>query len=147
LQADCQDFLDATSVLFTAKSLPADAPGQLKFAVSIDPSGLTLAPLGDGSHQLNASVAVCTFNEKGWPLQLMNYPINRMLDTKAYSSLLNGGSVRQSIFVPAPKPAAVRLMVQDVASGRLGSVHIDTNDLFNETSASGQGTPQQAQPH
>jgi len=142
LQADCQDYLDATSVLFTAKSLPADSPGQLKFSVSIDPSGLTLAPLGDGSHQLNVSVAVCTFNEKGWPLQLMNYAVNHKLDTNQYNSLLNGGSVRQSIFVPAPKPAAVRLMVQDVASGRLGSVHIDVDNLSKETSASGQAAPQ-----
>jgi len=147
LQADCQDFLDATSVLFTAKSLPADSPGQLKFAVSIDPTGLTLAPAADGSHLLNVSVAVCTFNEKGWPLQLMNYPIDRKLDPSQYNSLLSGASVRQSIFVPAPKPAAVRLLVQDVATGRLGSVHIDLDDVFNAASAPGQSTPQQAQPH
>jgi hypothetical protein len=108
---------------------------------------LTLTPLGDGSHQLNVSVAVCTFNQKGWPLQLMIYPVNRKLDDGQYNSLLNGGSVRQSIFVPAPKPAAVRLMVQDVASGRLGSVHIDVDNLSKEASASGQATPQQAQPH
>jgi hypothetical protein len=145
LQADCQDFLDATSVLFTAKSLPADSPGQLKFAVSVDPSGLTFAPTADGSHQLNVSVAVCTFNEKGWPVQLMNYAINRKLDAGQYNSLLKGASVRQSIFVPAPKPAAVRLMVQDVSSGRLGSVHIDVDNKPAAPAAAAAAKPQAPQ--
>jgi VWFA-related protein len=140
LQADCEDYLDATSIIFTAKSLPADSPGQLKFGVSIDASGLTLAPAAGGSHLLNVSVAVCTFNERGWALKLMNYPLERKLDMQQYDSLLTGASVQEAIFVPGPKPAAVRLLVKDVASGRLGSIHIDIDDRFKEAAETGRGT-------
>jgi VWFA-related protein len=134
LQADCEDYLDATSVVFTAKSLPADQPGQLKFGVSIDPAGLTLTPTADGNHLLNISVAVCTFNEKGWALKLMTYPVERKLDDKEYNWLLKNGSVQQTIFVPAPKPAAVRLLVRDGASGHLGSIHINIDDTSRSPS-------------
>jgi VWFA-related protein len=128
LQADCEDYLDATSVVFTAKSLPADQPGQLKFGVFIDPAGLTLTPTNDGNHLLKVSVAVCTFNEKGWALKLMTYPVERQLDDKEYNWMLKDGSVQQTIFVPAPKPAAVRLLVRDAASGHLGSIHIKVDE-------------------
>ena len=128
LQADCEDYLDATSVVFSARSLPADQPGQLKFGISIDPSGLTLMPSADGNHLLNLAVGVCTFNEKGWALKLMTYPVERKLDDKEYNSLLKDGSVQETIFVPAPKPASVRLLVRDSASGRLGSLHINLDD-------------------
>jgi VWFA-related protein len=128
LEAECGDYLDATSVIFNAESVPADTPGQLKFALSIDPTALTLAPTADGKYEMKLAVAVCTFNEKGWPLQLMNYPIERKLDAKEHDSLLASGSVEQTIFVPAPKPAAVLLMVKDIASGHLGSIHINVDE-------------------
>jgi len=126
-EAECGDYLDATSVIFNAASVPADAPGQLKYDLSIDPTALTLAPTSDGGYQMKLAVAVCTYNDKGWPLQVMNYPIDRKLDAQQHDSLLANGSVEQAIFVPAPKPASVLLMVKDIASGHLGSIHINVD--------------------
>jgi hypothetical protein len=40
-----------------------------------------------------------------------------------------------SISVPAPRPAAVRLFVKDIASGKLGSVYIKTDDLVAQAPA------------
>jgi VWFA-related protein len=129
LEAECDDYLDATAVIFTARSLPADSPGQLKFGVSIDPTALTLAPTSDGGYEIKLTVAVCTYNDKGWALKLMSYPIDRKLSAGQHDSLLANGSVEQAIFIPAPKPAAVRLLVKDNVSGHLGSIHIDVAEM------------------
>jgi len=129
LQSDCDDFLDATSVTFTAKNLPSDAPDQLKFSLAVDPGPLTFAATPDGGRQLNLDVAVCTYNEKDWPLKLMSYPIHLKLTAQQYDGLMGTGKLTDTIRVPGPKPAALRLMVKDVSTGKLGSVYIKTGDL------------------
>ena len=135
MQKDCGVLLNATGIAFTATSQPADAPGQLKFALAIDPSTLTLTPTPDGKHVVDVEVGVCTFDRKGWPEKLMAYPLGANLDEKAYNTLITGGRLRDSIFVPGPKPAAVRLLVKDVPSGRLGSIYIQTEDKTAAPSA------------
>lgn len=134
LQSECEDYLDATSVIFTARSMPADKPGELRYSISIDPTALTMAPTSDGGYEMKLALAVCTFNQKGWPLQLMNFPIDRKLDARQHDSLLANGSVEQAILVPGPKPEAVLLMVKDVASGRLGSIHVKVDETAQGSS-------------
>jgi VWFA-related protein len=129
LQSDCDDYLDATSITFTAKNLPSDSPGQLKFSLAVDPAPLTFSPTADGGRQLNLDVAVCTYNEKDWPLKLMSYPVNLKLTPQQFNGLMTTGKLTDTIFVPGPKPAALRLMVKDVSTGKLGSVYIKTGDL------------------
>jgi VWFA-related protein len=129
LQSACEDVLNATAVAFRASSLPPDSPEQLKFSLSIDASALTLAPTSDGGREADLSVAVCTFDANGSPLKLMSYPVAIKLDAKKYGALAATRSLSGSIFVPGPKPAAVRLLVMDVASGGLGSIYIKTDDL------------------
>jgi len=128
LQSACQDYLNATSIFMAAKRLPADSPEKLKFYLMANLSALTLAPLNDGSHELNLTMAVCTFDQKGEPLQLMSEPVNRKFDAKEYQSLLAAGGFAHILSIPGPKPAAVRLIVKDIPSGRLGSVHIKVDD-------------------
>jgi VWFA-related protein len=128
MQKDCSELLNATGIAFTARSLPADAPEQLKFSLEIDPSALTFTPATDGKQVLDLQVGVCTFDRNGWSQKVMAYPLRAGLDEKAYSMLVNGGKLRDAILVPGPKPAAVRLLVKDVASGRLGSIYIQTDE-------------------
>jgi len=135
MQKDCGELLDATGIAFTARSQPADAPGQLKFSLEIDPSALSFTPTPDGKQVLDVEVGVCTFDRKGWSQQLMAYPLHFGLDENAYKTLINGGKLRDSIFVPGPKPAAVRLLVKDIPSGRLGSVYIQTEKNLTSTAA------------
>ena len=47
-QATCEDPLEATSILLTAKTLPPDSPGGLKFNLNIHASTLTFSPTTDG---------------------------------------------------------------------------------------------------
>jgi VWFA-related protein len=143
LQSDCDDFLNATSVTFTAKSLPSDAPGDLKFSLVVDPAAVTFAPTADGAHQLHLDVAVCTYNRKDWPINLMNYPVNMKLTAQQFNSVMSTGKLTDTIRVPGPEPAALRLMVKDVTTGKLGSVYIKTGDLMAQSTASSGNQTQQ----
>jgi len=93
---------------------------------------------------MRLAVAVCTYNEKQWPLNLMNFPLNLELDTKQFEMLTNAGRLSDSISVPGPRPAAVRLLVEDVASGKLGSIYIKTSDAVAAAGAGVAADRQQA---
>ncbi len=136
MRNDCDDLLNATGIVFTAKSLPADAPGELKFSLEINPSTLTFTPTLDGRQEMNVELGVCTFDRKGWSQKLMAYPLHLGLNQKAYHTLIDGGHLRNFIYVPEPKPAAVRLMVKDIPSGRLGSIYIQTDRIAEARSQS-----------
>lgn len=135
LQSDCDDYLNATAIAFMAKTTRSEKSDDLKFSLLIDSAGLTVTPTADGRHQLNVALAVCTYNEKGWPVRLMNYPVNLKLSGWQYNQLTATGRLLDSISVPGPRPAAVRLFVKDIASGKLGSVYIKTDDVVAESSA------------
>lgn len=126
LRKECGDLLNATGIVFSAKPISPHAQKHLRFRLLIDPSDLTFTPTPDGRQMLNLEVAVCTYNERGWSQKLMAYPLNLRLNTKAYKTLVKGGHLMDSIYVPGPKPSAVRLLVKDVPSGKLGSIYIPT---------------------
>jgi VWFA-related protein len=128
LQSDCGDYLDATSVTFLAKNVQSDSPDQIKFSLLINTVPLTFAPTVDGGHNLNLDVAVCTYNEKHWPLKLINYPVKLKLNEQQYETAMSTGKLADTIRVPGPKPAALRLIVKDVATGKLGSIYIKTGE-------------------
>ena len=128
LQSDCEDYIDSTAIQFSAKSLPPDAQGALRFALTIDAAPITFALAPDGGHVMHLAVAACTYNEKGWTLKLMSFPADRKLDAKQFQILANTGRLSDMISVPGPRPAAVRLLVKDVPTGRLGSIYIKTAD-------------------
>lgn len=127
-QAACEDYLNATSIFFAAKSLPPDSPEKLKFYLMVNTAALTLIPTSDGGRNLNIVVAVCTFDKKGSPLQLMSEPVNRKLSASEYQSLTAVGGLSHVVTIPGPKPVSLRLLIKDIPSGRLGSVQIKVED-------------------
>jgi VWFA-related protein len=135
LESACGDFLDATAILIAAKRLPGESAESLKFHLVANLNALTLAPMPDGGHELNVIVAACTFDKEGSPVQMMTEAVNRKFDAKAYQSLTAAGGFAHVVYIPGPKPAAVRLMVKDLPSGRLGSVHIKLDDTAGATPA------------
>jgi hypothetical protein len=100
---------------------------------------VTFSPNSDGSHQLNLAVGVCTYNQKGWAVNLMNYPVNIKLSPQQIETVNKTGKLTDTVRVPGPKPAAIRLLVKDVTTGRLGSIYIKTNDLAAAPPASPEG--------
>ena len=124
MQKDCGDLLNATGIAFTAKVMPPDEKGRPVLRLAIDPANLTFIPTPNGEQRINVEVGVCTFNRRGWKQRLMAYPMKASLNEKTYNSLMAGGHVVDSIYVPGEKPSAVRLIVKDVPSGKMGSVYI-----------------------
>lgn len=135
LQAACEDYLNATSILFAAKILPPDSPENLKFYLAIDPTSLTFVPTQDGGEDLKINVAVCTFDKAGKPLHLMRDPIDRTFSAKEYNTLLALKGLPHIVSIPGPKPAAVRLLVKDFASGRVGSINVRVENLEHPATA------------
>ena len=126
MQNDCGDLLNATAIAFSAKTLPSKTKGRLVFQLKIDPSALTFILAPNGEQILNLEVGVCTYNRRGWTQHLMAYPLSVGLGAEAYSTLVNGGHLLDAIYVPKPAPSAVRVIVKDVISGKIGSIYIRT---------------------
>jgi VWFA-related protein len=127
--AACEDYLDASSILLTAKSIAPDSPDKLKFYLTMRASDLTIAPSTAGGHDLDIVVAVCTFDEKGWPVHMMSDNIHRTFNDGEFQSLESLGALPHILSIPGPKPVSVRLLVKDVPSGRLGSIYINVAGL------------------
>lgn len=128
-QAACEGYLGSTSIVFAATKIPPESPGQLRFYLDIEPSLLTLTPTSDGGREVNIQVAACTFDRKGKPLELMSQPIHQKLTAKEYESISKNG-LPHVVEIPPPAPAAVRLVVKDVPSSRIGSVHINLEQVI-----------------
>jgi hypothetical protein len=133
--AACEDYLDASSILLTAKSIPPDSLDRLKFYLTMRASDLTMEPTSAGGHDLDIVVAVCTFDEKGWPVHFMNDTIHRTFGAGEFHSLEALGALPHILSIPGPKPVSVRLLVKDVPSGRLGSLHVNIAGLASTDEA------------
>lgn len=128
LQAACRDPLNATGVFFAVRSLPSKSADRLNFGLTINVSALTFVPMTDGGQEMNVDVAICNYDKKDSPLQLLRYPDDRKLTLSQYDALISLGGLRETIFVPGKRPAAVRFVVEDIASGRIGSVYMNIGD-------------------
>ena len=122
-QAACDDYLDATSIFIAAKRLPADSQGQLKFYMTINTSALTASETSHGGRDLHFTIAACSFDRQGRAQQLISEDIHHEFTKAEYQSLLTNG-LPHNVAIPGPQPAALRLLVKDIPSGRLGSVGI-----------------------
>jgi hypothetical protein len=123
-EAACGDLLTATSVLVVARAYPPDQPGEVKYFMVIDSKMLTLAPTDAGAHQLDLDLAVCTLDRNRKPLQFLEDHVRQQLSDKEYPSVASHGVTHVVQFLPKSETAAVRLVVRDAASGRLGSLDI-----------------------
>jgi VWFA-related protein len=123
-EAACGDLLTSTSVLVLAEPLPPDQPGQAKYFMAIDAKMLTFTPLDGGIHEMRLDLAVCTLDRAGKALQYLQDHVQQQLAEKDYATTNARGVSHVIQLPPKPDTARVRLVVRDVASGRLGSVDI-----------------------
>jgi VWFA-related protein len=121
-QVACDDLLTSTALLVFAKSIPADQPGKAKYFLAIDPKQLAFAPTDEGGRKLSMTIAVCTFGQKGNPLQYFTERSERKLGQKEYASLT---ALPHTVQFPLdPGVSRLRVVVQDSLSGVMGSVNI-----------------------
>lgn len=127
-QAACEDYLDATSIFIAAKRLPGDSPDQLKFYMTINTSALAAPETNHGGRDLHFTIAACSFDREGQAQQLISEDIHHEFTKAEYQGLLQNG-LPHVVSIPGPRPAAVRLLVKDLPSGRLGSVGIKLENV------------------
>ena len=129
-QVACQDYLTSTSVLLVAKQYPAEKPGEGKFYTAVYPTTLTFVLQDDGSRKLDLTYAVCAFDRSGKPLQFMHQDFEAKLTDKQYGEIQSQyGFPHIMIFPIAPGTSRLRLLVRDLASGRMGSVNVPYSEL------------------
>jgi len=73
---------------------------------------------------------------------LMRDPIDLTFSAKEYNTLVALKGLPHIVSIPGPKPAAVRLLVKDLASGRVGSINVRVESLEHPPSAEPQSDAQ-----
>jgi VWFA-related protein len=122
-RAACEDPLTSSAILLMAKSIPTDKDGAAKYFLAIDPHMLTFTPPEAGSRELVTSIAACTFDKTGQPLQYLQKDSVATLNDQQFAAASH--AITQTFeFAPTPGVARVRLLVRDSESGRIGSVDI-----------------------
>lgn len=122
-QAACEDPLTSTAVLIMAKPIDPDEAGAAKYFLAIDSHMLSFVPQPAGGRELGISVAACTFDKTGQPLQYLQKNSLAKLNEQQFT-VASHGITQTFQFSPKPGVARVRLLVRDSASGRIGSVDI-----------------------
>jgi hypothetical protein len=136
-RAACEDPLTSTAVLLMAQAIPPDQPGAAKYFLAIDPHMLTFTPPNAGVRGLGISVAACTFDKTGKPLQYLQKNSLAKLNAQQFAATTH--AVAQTFqFEPKAGVARVRLLVRDSISGRIGSVDIP----YSQTSPNAASKPE-----
>ena len=106
-----------------ARSIPPDEAGAAKYFLAIDARMLSFTPRDAGIRELGISVAACTFDKTGQPLQYLQKNSLAKLNEEQFT-VASRGITQTFQFSPKPGVARVRLLVRDSASGRIGSVDV-----------------------
>lgn len=141
-RAACEQQLDSTSILLTAKCMRPNSPDAMKLLLNIGTSTLTFTPLESGASEVNLQLAVCTFDKKGKGGQFMSIPFNRTLNANELRRVATTG-LEDMAAIPGPEPASLRLAVMDVPSGRIGTLRIDSGGTGSNPTAT---IPRHAEP-
>jgi hypothetical protein len=84
-----------------------------------------MCPQADGTRELSLKFAVCAFDGKGEPLQFVHQDYEAKLTEKQYAEIQTQHGLPHTIVItPPPGTASVRLLVQDMATGQMGSVNL-----------------------
>jgi VWFA-related protein len=122
-RAACEDPLTSTAILVMAQPIPPDQAGAAKYFLAIDSHMLTFTAPAEGVRELGISVAACTFDKTGQPLQFLQKNSLAKLNDQQYT-VASHGITQTFQFTPKSEIARVRLLVRDSVSGRIGSVDI-----------------------
>jgi VWFA-related protein len=124
-RAACRDLLISTSIVLVARAMPGDQPDTSKYFLAIDTGTLTLPFADGGGHNLSLTVAVCSFDKTGNPLQYLQENVATKLSDQQYTAIMARHGLTHVVSLqPKPEAARVRLLVRDVFSGLMGSVEV-----------------------
>jgi len=124
-KAACWDLLTSTSVLLATKELPQEQPGSRKYFLSVDTGSIGVDTSPDGAPRFELQFAACTFDKSGKPLQFWHDSISQDLTSKQYAGVESHHGYPHILAVsPAANAIAVRFLVRDLTTGRVGSVNV-----------------------
>jgi VWFA-related protein len=124
-RAACHDLLISTSIVLMARALPVDQPERSKYFVAIDTGSLTLPAADGGGHNISLTVAACSFDKTGTPLQYLQENVGTKLTDQQYNAVVARHGVTHVVVLQSkPEVTRVRLLVRDVFSGLMGSVEV-----------------------
>ena len=127
-RAACEDPLTSTSILLMTQVIPPDQPGATKYFLAIDSRMLTFTQPEAGTHELGISIAACTFDKTGQPLQYLPTNSVKKLNDQQFATAARRITLPFQ-FIPKPGVVRVRLLVRDSVSGRIGSVDIPFQEI------------------
>ena len=122
-RAACEDPLTSTAILLMTQAIPPDQPGAAKYFLAIDSRMLTFMQADAGNHKLGFSLAACTFDKTGQPLQYLQKNSVEKFNEQQFATASRKIALPFQ-FMPKSGVARVRLLVRDSVSGRIGSVDI-----------------------
>ena len=134
-QAACGDLVGATSVLVMAEAMAPEHPGQARFFLAIDPTTITFPSSQAGDRELLLSLAFCTFDSTGKPLQYSHQNLDEKLTSQEYAAISSHGISHPVAFTPDPAAARVRLLVRDRVSRHMGAVDLPYSAPANAPAA------------
>ena len=144
-RAACEDPLTSTAILVMAKAIPPDEAGAAKYFLAIDPRMLTFTGSEAGTRELGISVAACTFDRTGQPVQYLQKNSVTKLNDPQFA--VASHAITQTFqFAPKSGIHRVRLAVRDAMSGRIGSVDIPYQEAGHAVSAAAPVVPAPAKP-
>jgi VWFA-related protein len=144
-RAACEDPLASTAVLLMVKAITPDEAGAAKYFLAVDSRMLTFTQPEAGNHELGMSIAACTFDKTGQPLQYLQKNSAAKLNEQQFAAASH--AITQTFqFAPKSGVARVRLLVRDSVSGRIGSVDIPYAEASDSAPAATPAVPAPARP-
>ena len=108
-------------VHFQFSRTPADAADSTKFVIKLDPSSVSWTTLPNGDRRVVVMEAVAALSAKNRPIGLVVKKLELVQEKERLQTIANS-PVTLTISATLPKETArVRLLVRDIASGRVGT--------------------------
>jgi VWFA-related protein len=123
--------IEATTIGLTAKVRPSDVAGadRLNVLLRFNPRDLSFQQL-DANWIANAEVVYAQIDETGKVVDTPNANLKMNFTSERYEELKQSG-ISYTTDVPINRRAAdLRIILRDIGSGEIGSVHIPLNDYF-----------------
>lgn len=127
--------LPATDAQFKNVALPTDPAGQMAAAMkgpahlyvtdlSVDPRGMTFNDAADGGHSARIEFLLVGYDGQGNRVNFQDQSLDVTLNAKQFASIMaNGLHARMFLDMPAG-PGYLRIAVQDLYAGRVGSLEV-----------------------
>lgn len=121
-----RDGMPATQVTFSAQVKPGEN-GKLQVSFLVDPNTVSAEDASGGSKKINFVLYAAAFSPEGKMLTSHSIKVDQTFDAATYQKIIQQGGMLVPMELDAtPGKNALRLAVQDVRTGLVGSINAET---------------------